>query len=80
MRDHHVDGQVQLVVHQAVGFGGVVLHREDRAELFADSAVGERDRRATKGDAGIGDILGDHAKAGAREERMLLAGVRNRPA
>ena len=73
VRDHHVDGQVQLVEHQAVGLGGVVLHREDRAELVADGTVGERDGRAAEGDAGIGDILGDHAEARSRVERMLLA-------
>lgn len=75
MRDHHVDGQVQLVEHKAVGLGGVVLHREDRAELVAHSAVGERDGRATEGHAGIGHILGDHAQARLREKRVLLACV-----
>ena len=73
--DHHVDGQVQLVEHQAVGLGGVVLDCKDRAELVAHGAVGERDGRAAEGDAGISDILGDHAQARPREERMLLACV-----
>jgi len=63
MGDHHGNGQVQLVEHQAVRLGGVVLHREDCAEFVADSAVRERDGRATEGDAGIGHVLGDHAQA-----------------
>ena len=75
MRDHHVDGQVQLVEHQAVGLGGIVLHRKDRPELIADSTIGQSDSRAAEVDAGIGDIFGDHAKARSGEERVLFARV-----
>ncbi len=75
MGDHHVDGQVQLVEHQAIGLGGVVLHREDRAELVAESAVRKGDGRAAEGDPGIGDIFCDHAEARPRKERVLFAGV-----
>ncbi len=52
--DHHVDGQIQLVEHQAIGLGGVVLHRKDRPELVADGTVRERDGHAAEGDARIG--------------------------
>ena len=75
MGDHHVDGQAQLVEHQAVGLGRIVLHREDHAELVAHGAIGERDGRSAKGDASIGHVLGDHADARPREERVFLARV-----
>lgn len=71
--DHHVNGQVQLVEHQAVGLGGIVLHREDRAELVADGAVGERDGCATEGHAGIGPSSAITPRP--REERVLFASV-----
>ena len=75
MRDHHVDGQIQLVEHQAIGLGGVVLHRKDRPELAADGTVRECDGRAAEGDARIGYVLGDHTEARPGEERVLLARV-----
>ena len=63
MRDHHVDGQIQLVEHQTVGLGGVVLDREDRADLLAHGTITEHDGGAPEGDTGIGHVFRNHAKA-----------------
>ncbi len=75
MRDHHVDGQVQLIEHGAVGFGRVGLDRKARTKPLARRPVVQRKASPLKRDARFGHVLGNDAKAGFCEERSFLANV-----
>ena len=75
MCDHHVDRQVQLIEHGAVGLGRVGLYGKAGAKPLARRPIVEREASPVKRDARVGHIFGNDAKAGFGEERPFLADV-----